>query len=209
MTTVFRVFSCVLVILLIGVVANASYVRVLHDADFDHATSEGSWLIEFYAPWCSHCKDLESTWDTLADELKGKVNVAKVDGTTERVLLGRFHVEGFPTIFHIQGAETRQFAGHRTLQKLKDFALAGWRAEPALPLWQSPTSAVGRAWGQIQGVPARAQRFYRYLHKDMHYSQMTLLVGLLAVPLMIGLAVICMMDAYMVRQSIPHHSHHQ
>lgn len=51
MTTVFRVFSCVLVILLIGVVANASYVRVLHDADFDHATSEGSWLIEFYAPW--------------------------------------------------------------------------------------------------------------------------------------------------------------
>ena len=27
---------------------------------------------------CSHCRDLESTWDALADELKGKVNVAKV-----------------------------------------------------------------------------------------------------------------------------------
>lgn len=27
---------------------------------------------------CSHCRDLESTWDALAEELKGKVNVAKV-----------------------------------------------------------------------------------------------------------------------------------
>ena len=27
---------------------------------------------------CSHCKDLEPTWDDLADELQGRVNVAKV-----------------------------------------------------------------------------------------------------------------------------------
>ena len=30
---------------------------------------------------CSHCRDLEATWDALADELKGKVNVAKVPYT--------------------------------------------------------------------------------------------------------------------------------
>lgn len=35
-------------------------------------------------------------------------------------------------------------------------------------------------------VPARAQRFYRYLHEEKHFSQMTLLVGLLAIPLTLG-----------------------
>ena len=35
-------------------------------------------------------------------------------------------------------------------------------------------------------VPARAQRFYRYLHEEKHYSQMTLLAGLLAIPLILG-----------------------
>ena len=46
----------------------------------------------------------------------------QVDGTAEKVLVGRFHVEGFPTIFHIQGAETRQFVGHRTFQKVSCIA---------------------------------------------------------------------------------------
>ena len=110
-----------------------------------------------------------------------------MDGTTERVLLSRFHVEGFPAIYHVHGAETRQFTGRRTLHKvaifatadfcaallglqldwtyiwqgrpaanlhalqLKDFALTDWKAEPALSQWKSPTSKVGRLWGQIQG----------------------------------------------------------
>ncbi|DBA68998.1 TPA: hypothetical protein ACH3X2_013166 [Trebouxia sp. C0005] len=92
-------------------------VRSLTDANFDQSTAEGAWLIEFFAPWCSHCRDLEATWDALADELKGKVNVAKVDGTSERGLLGRFHVEGFPTIFHVHDTETRPYTGKRTMQK--------------------------------------------------------------------------------------------
>ena len=36
------------------------------------------------------------------------------------------------------------------------------------------------------GFPPGAQRFYRYLHEERHYSQMTLLVGLLAIPLTLG-----------------------
>ena len=35
---------------------------------------------------CSHCKELEPTWQALADELKGKVNVAKARGYTNLLL---------------------------------------------------------------------------------------------------------------------------
>ncbi|DBA75036.1 hypothetical protein WJX77_005805 [Trebouxia sp. C0004] len=180
--------------------AGSQNVRSLTDANFDQSTAEGVWLIEFFAPWCSHCRDLQATWDALADELKGKVNVAKVDGTSERGLLGRFHVEGFPTIFHVQGAETRPYTGKRTMQKLMDFALTDWKAEPTLPAWKSPTSPIGRVWGRIHGLPVRAQRYYQYLHMEKQYSQMTLLASLLAIPLTIGLSMICMLDAYMTRR---------
>lgn len=185
--------------------ADSHIIHVLTDANFDQVTAEGTWLIEFFAPWCSHCKDLEGTWEALADELKGKVNVAKVDGTREKVLLRRFHVEGFPTIFHVHGVETRQFNGKRTLQKLMDFALVDYKAEPALPSWKSPTSTLGRAWGQLQGIPIRAQSYYQYLHVEKHFSQMTLLAGLLAIPLTLGLSMICMLDAYMTRRPHLHH----
>ena len=44
--------------------------------------------------------------------------MCQIDGTSERGLLGRFHVEGFPTIFHVQGTETRPYTGKRTMQKV-------------------------------------------------------------------------------------------
>ncbi|ESN90472.1 hypothetical protein HELRODRAFT_71140, partial [Helobdella robusta] len=53
----------------------------------------------FYAPWCGHCKKLESTYHQVYLELKNTaVIVAKVDATKYPTLASHYDVKGYPTI---------------------------------------------------------------------------------------------------------------
>ena len=50
-----------------------------------HANPDALWLVEFYAPWCGHCKRLAPILDEIADEVEG-VRIGKVDATVETAL---------------------------------------------------------------------------------------------------------------------------
>lgn len=60
-------------------------VYVLDESNFDSVVlgSKDIWLVEFYAPWCGHCKKLEPEWNEAATKLKGQVKLGKVDATVE------------------------------------------------------------------------------------------------------------------------------
>lgn len=75
-------------------------VIVLTDKSFDDNVfgDEHAWFVEFYAPWCGHCKSLAPEWAELATNLKGEVKVAKVDATENKNAGERFGVRGYPTI---------------------------------------------------------------------------------------------------------------
>ena len=61
-------------------------VVVLTDSNFDDNVygTDAAWFVEFYAPWCGHCKSLAPEYAELATELKGEVKVAKVDATENK-----------------------------------------------------------------------------------------------------------------------------
>ncbi|KAF2763657.1 hypothetical protein EJ03DRAFT_332553 [Teratosphaeria nubilosa] len=57
-------------------------------------------IVEFYAPWCGHCKALQPHYERAAKQLKGLAQVAAVncDAEENKPFCGQMGVQGFPTL---------------------------------------------------------------------------------------------------------------
>ncbi|EFA84124.1 SNF2-related domain-containing protein [Heterostelium album PN500] len=57
-------------------------------------------LVEFYAPWCGHCKKLAPDYEILANTYAGDkhVGIAKVDCDSHKELCSKYDIKGFPTL---------------------------------------------------------------------------------------------------------------
>jgi len=89
-------------------------------------------FVEFYAPWCGHCKSLTPIWDELGEKYKDHANIviAKSDATANE--FADVEVQGFPTIKYFPaGGEMQDYNGGRTLDDFVKFLEPEAAAEAA------------------------------------------------------------------------------
>lgn len=117
----------------------------LDEASFVSSVKEAEWaVVEFYAPWCGHCKQMAPEYDKAAAVLRRAeppVLVAKVDATQNQVLASWFDVQGFPTIVMVHKGKTvgTEYLGGRTADEIA--AWAATRAGSDLPTSTSAPDA--------------------------------------------------------------------
>jgi len=74
----------------------------LNSRNFDKIVLDSSKdvLVEFYAPWCGHCKSLAPKYDELSGVYAGDENIviAKIDCDAEAAACSKYSVSGYPTL---------------------------------------------------------------------------------------------------------------
>ncbi|KAK2857381.1 hypothetical protein Q7C36_005300 [Tachysurus vachellii] len=142
-------------------------VLVLNKSNLDEALeAHPNILVEFYAPWCGHCKALAPEYAKAAGILKSEgsdIRLGKVDATEETELAQEFGVRGYPTIKFFKGGEKAAPKEYSAGRQADD--IVNWLKKKTGPA-AAPLSEVTQAESLIADNEVAVIGFFKDLESD-------------------------------------------
>ncbi|XP_021248155.1 thioredoxin-related transmembrane protein 4 isoform X2 [Numida meleagris] len=161
---------------------------------------QGQWMVEFYAPWCPACQQIELIWESFAKESEQlDITVGKVDVTQEPGLSGRFFVTTLPTIYHANDGVFRRYRGSRTLEDLQSYVLEKkWEAVEPVAGWKSPSSIMMHGMAGLFHLSGCIRQIHDYLTGTLGFhvwiSYAVFILATLLIGLFLGLMLVLISD---------------
>ncbi len=76
-------------------------------------------LADFWAQWCGPCRMISPIVDEIAEELKGRLKVVKINVDEAQDLAGQFHIMSIPTLLIFKaGKPVEQVVGAMSKDQL-------------------------------------------------------------------------------------------
>lgn len=99
----------------------SKFIKHLNDDNFQTATAQGVVLVDFYADWCGPCRMLTPIVEELAQEMDGKMIVAKVDTDQSVQVATDYEVTSVPTLILFKnGQVVKRVVGLKDKETLKN-----------------------------------------------------------------------------------------
>ncbi len=95
-------------------------IKKFSDDNFDEGIKQGVVLVDFYADWCGPCRMLTPVIEELAQEMKGKITIAKVDTDQSVNVSAKYEVSSIPTLLLFKNGELiKRVVGLKDLDGLR------------------------------------------------------------------------------------------
>ena len=88
-------------------------MKIVNTQEFNELMNEKAVLVDFFATWCGPCKMLSPVLEGVAEKMKDKVTIVKVDVDRSPDLAAKFGVMSVPTMIMFKnGRQVDAFSGY-------------------------------------------------------------------------------------------------